>query len=96
MDYSNLTKEELLLIIKDKDKQLDDLESDLRDKDNEIEKLEVTVSDLESELDDFKDLAETNVIILNLKNLRTDEIAKIYYSILDRYDFQHLDKFKPI
>lgn len=96
MEYLDMEKDELLIVLKDKDKEIDQLESDCNVKDKEIEKLEVIVSDLEYELEDFKDLTMTGEVIRQINLLTTDEVAKIYYAIQESYHFQHIDKFKPL
>lgn len=96
MEYENLDKDALLAIIKDKDKEISDLESEINDKNDDIEKLENENQNLEDNLQVFEDLKDSDVIIKQINILTTDEIAKIYYAIQDSYHFQHLDKFKPL
>ena len=96
MEYTNLDKENLIIFLKDKDKEISNLESEINDKNDDIEKLENEISDLEDNLQDFEDLKVSGEIIKQIDILTTDEVAKIYYAILESYHFQHLEKFKPI
>lgn len=95
-DYENMTIKELIVVIDEKDNQINKLESDIELKDSKIYDLNETIYDLKDKLEDFEDLKISDVIIKQINILTTDEVAKIYYAIQDSYHFQHLDKFKPI
>ncbi|MFY4844600.1 hypothetical protein ACOTVP_08685 [Aliarcobacter butzleri] len=96
MNYEELPKEELILLLKDKDKEISDLETENSDKEREIENLEATNSDLECKVEEYENLKYSGEIKKQIDILTTDEVADIYYYILDSHHSKHLDKFKSL